>query len=215
MRKQFILLPLLAITFLLIIEQVLEITYLWKTVGKVVIFLAVPIYFFKFSKYQFLYLHTWKGKRNFLAIGLGILVMLTILSAFFILQNFIDINSILNDLETRVGVTSAVFPFVALYILLGNSFLEEFFFRGVLVDLYKESKLKWFLPSFLFAIYHIAIFLPWFDWPILLTAVGGLFVGGLLFQWMNEESGTIYPSWIIHMFADMGVLLVGVYLFYF
>lgn len=215
MRKQIILLPLLAITFLLIIEQVLEITYIWKTVGKVFIFLAVPIYFLKFTKYQFLYLKAWQGKRNVLAIGLGILVMLTILSAFFVLQNFININSILNDLETRVGVTSAVFPFVALYILLGNSFLEEFFFRGVLVDLYKESKLKWFLPSFLFAIYHIAIFLPWFDWPILLTAVGGLFVGGLLFQWMNEESGTIYPSWIIHMFADIGVLLVGVYLFYF
>jgi len=215
MRKQIILLPLLAITFLLIIEQVLEITYIWKTVGKVFIFLAVPIVFLKFTKYQFLYLKAWKDKRNVLSVGLGILVMLSILSAFFILQSFINIDSIRYDLESRVGVTSTVFPFVALYILLGNSFLEEFFFRGVLVDLYKESKLKWFLPSFLFAIYHIAIFLPWFDWPILLTAVGGLFVGGLLFQWMNEESGTIYPSWIIHMFADMGVLLVGVYLFYF
>ena len=71
------------------------------------------------------------------------------------------------------------------------------------------------MPSFLFAIYHIAIFLPWFDWPILLIAVIGLFIGGLLFQWLNKKSGTIYPGWIVHISADIGVLLIGFYMFYF
>ncbi|MFX3673011.1 MAG: type II CAAX prenyl endopeptidase Rce1 family protein [Paenisporosarcina sp.] len=180
MNKWSILLPTLAVMLLLWIEQVLEVTYLYKTVGKVLIFLAVAFYFLNITKLEFFRLKNTKNKNNVRAIGFGILVMISILITFYILQNFININSILSDLKSRVGVTSTVFPFVALYILFGNSFLEEFFFRGLLVDLYKESKLKWFLPSFFFSIYHIAIFLPWFEWPILLTAVGGLFMGGML-----------------------------------
>ncbi len=210
-----ILIPTLAITLLLIIEQVLEIPYFWKTIMKILIFLAVPIFFMKMLKFKFLRPNKTAKKSTHLALGLGILVMITVLTSFFLLQNYINLDSILSDLESRVGITPAVFPFVAIYILLGNSFLEEFFFRGLLVDMYRDYKLKWVLPSVLFAIYHIAIFLPWFDWPILLTAVGGLFLAGLLFQWMNKESGTIYPSWIIHIFGDIGVLLVGFYMFYF
>jgi len=209
-----ILVPTLALTLLLIIEQVLEIPYLWKTIMKILIFMAVPLLLMKMLKFNFLRLNIAAKKSTKLAFILGILVMVSVLASFFMFQNHINIDTILYDLESRLGITSAVFPFVAIYILLGNSFLEEFFFRGLLVDMYKESYLKWVLPSFLFAIYHIAIFLPWFDWPILLTAVGGLFIGGLIFQWLNEESGTIYPSWIIHIFGDVGVLLVGFYMFY-
>ena len=214
MRKRMILVPALALTLLLVIEQVLEIPYFWKTIMKILIFLAVPRFLMKIIKFSFLRLKKTEKRSTILAFTLGILVMITVLVSFFMLQNHINIETILSDLESRVGITSAVFPFVAIYILLGNSFLEEFFFRGLLVDMYKESKLKWVLPSFLFAIYHITIFLPWFDWPILLTAVGGLFIGGLIFQWMNEESGTIYPSWIIHIFGDIGVLLIGFHMFY-
>lgn len=214
MRKRMILVPALALTLLLVIEQVLEIPYFWKTIMKILIFLAVPLFLMKIIKFSFLRLKKTEKRSTILAFILGILVMITVLVSFFMLQNHINIETILSDLESRVGITSAVFPFVAIYILLGNSFLEEFFFRGLLVDMYKESKLKWVLPSFLFAIYHIAIFLPWFDWPILLTAVGGLFIGGLIFQWINEESGTIYPSWIIHICGDIGVLLIGFYMYY-
>ena len=214
MRKRMILVPALALTLLLVIEQVLEIPYFWKTIMKILIFLAVPLFLMKIIKFSFLRLKKTEKRSTILAFTLGILVMITVLVSFFMLQNHINIETILSDLESRVGITSAVFPFVAIYILLGNSFLEGFFFRGLLVDMYKESKLKWVLPSFLFAIYHITIFLPWFDWPILLTAVGGLFIGGLIFQWINEESGTIYPSWIIHICGDIGVLLIGFYMFY-
>src|SRR5690606_7725936 len=108
----------------------------------------------------------------------------------------------------------SVFPFVALYILLGNSLLEEFFFRGQLPNLFVKSWLQFVLPSFFFAIYHIAIFLPWFSPTLLTLAVIGLWIGGIIFQLANERSQTILPSWIIHMFADVGVLLVGVYMLY-
>ncbi len=215
MKKWAILYPFVAIALLLWIEQGLDMTYVWKTAAKIILFLAVPILFLNDSKFEFLHMKKIQRNRIILAIGLGIAVMVTIISAFMLLKNSIDLPSLQMDLETRVGVTATVFPFVSFYILIGNSFLEEFFFRGLLVNLFKISKLQWILPSFLFAIYHIAIFLPWFEWPILMLAVGGLWIGGLIFQWVNKECGTLYPSWIIHIFADIGVLLVGVYIFYF
>lgn len=140
--------------------------------------------------------------------------MVLIIGAFLLLQTHIDIASLRDDL-LQSGITPTVFPFIALYILIGNSVIEEFFFRGLLPSLFGQSNMRLILPPFFFAIYHIAIFLPWFTLPILLLAVGGLWAGGLIFQLMNERCRTILPSWIIHMFADVGILLIGVYILYF
>lgn len=215
MKKWTVIFSLISIFFLLWIEQGLEVSYVWKTLAKVMVFVVFPVLLLRGYKLEFLQIRKTQKKSIYLALGLGIVVAGTVLSAFMLLNDSIDLVALQIDLETRVGVTASVFPFVAVYILLGNSFLEEFFFRGLLADLLRDSKLKWFLPSLFFAIYHIAIFLPWFDWPMLILAVAGLFIGGLIFQWINEKSGTIYPSWIIHIFADIGILLIGIYMFYF
>lgn len=54
------------------------------------------------------------------------------------------------------------------------------------------------MSSFIFANYHVAIFLPLFSTPILLLAIAGLLIGGIIFQLANERSGTILPLWTIH-----------------
>jgi len=191
------------------------VSYGWKTAAKVVLFLLVPYLLFRKRGFSFLQFNQADRPTVRIAIIVGLSITILIISAFAIVRQFIDTDSLIVDLQTRVGVTGAVYPFVALYILFGNSFLEEFFFRGFLVSAFHGTKLKWILPPLFFAVYHVAIFLPWFTWPVLLLALAGLWVGGYIFQWINEKSGTILPSWIIHMFADLGILLVGAYLFYF
>ncbi|WP_342508102.1 CPBP family intramembrane glutamic endopeptidase [Sporosarcina sp. FSL K6-2383] len=199
---------------LILIEQVLEIEYIWKTAAKIIFFLVIPYILFKKAGFPFLKLRQTDKKSMKIAIGSGLAIMAVIIGAFVILLPYIDIPTLLTDLADA-GITPAVFPFIALYILLGNSILEEFFFRGLLPNLFAKSRLRLFLPSFFFAIYHVAIFLPWFSPALLVLAVTGLWVGGIIFQLANERSRTILPSWTIHMFADIGVLLVGVYIIYF
>ena len=206
--------PILSILLLLWIEQSVGVTYGIKTVAKVILFLAIPLMLFRAMKFPFLRFRRADRKSIRLAFILGISIMAIIIGAFLLLQQSIDIASLRDDLF-QSGITQAVFPFIALYILIGNSFIEEFFFRGLLPNLFGQSKMRFILPPFFFAVYHIAIFLPWFTLPILLLAVGGLWAGGLIFQLVNEKCHTILPSWIIHMFADVGILLIGVYVLYF
>lgn len=203
-----------SIVTLIWIEQVLEVEYIWKTVTKVTLFLLVPFILFRKTGFSFLHLRKTDRKSIMIAIVSGIAVMGMIIATFLILQPFIDIDALLDDL-VDAGVTPSVFPFIALYILFGNSMLEEFYFRGLLPSFLGTSRLRLLLPSFFFAIYHVAIFLPWFSTSILLLAIGGLWIGGIIFQLANERSRTILPSWTIHMFADIGVLLIGVYMLYF
>ncbi|WP_203247458.1 CPBP family intramembrane glutamic endopeptidase [Sporosarcina beigongshangi] len=207
-------LPVISITMLIWIEQGLEIEYMWKTVAKVIFFLIIPLILFKKVGFPFLKLRQTDKKSMNIAIGSGLTITGIIIGAFVILLPFIDIDALLIDLADA-GITPTVFPFVALYILFGNSLLEEFFFRGLLPNFFVKSHLRLFLPSFFFAIYHIAIFLPWFSPALLVLAVTGLWIGGIIFQLANERSRTILPSWTIHMFADVGVLLIGVYILYF
>ncbi len=215
MKKPVILYPFISILILLWIEQGIEVTYIWKTLAKIILFAVLPLIYIIRMNGNILNKQQLKKSHLVDPFILGFLTMVTIMGAFILFRNQIDLATLKMDLETRVGVNMSNFPFVALYILFGNSFLEEFFFRGWLVDLLQKTKWQWYMPSFLFAIYHIAIFLPWFDWPILLIAVIGLLIGGLLFQWLNKASGTIYPGWIVHISADIGVLIIGIYMFYF
>jgi len=209
-----LILSLFSIIFLIWIEQSVEVAYIWKTVAKTILFLFVPLILFRNAGFTFLRLRQTDRKSRKFAIGSGIAIMGIIIAAFIVLQPFIDIAALLVDLADA-GITTTTFPFIAFYILLGNSMLEEFYFRGLLPNLVGNSRIRFILPSFLFAIYHIAIFLPWFSPALLILAVTGLWGGGVIFQLANEKSGTILPSWIIHMCADIGVLLIGVYIMYF
>jgi len=215
LKKKFVfLLSIISITFLLWIEQGLTVSYAVKTMAKAVFFLGIPLILFPMKRFSFLHFRRTDRKSLIIAIISGVAVMSTIIIAFATLRPFIDIDFLLAELRS-IGVTSTVFPFVALYILLGNSILEEFFFRGLLPSSLSYSLSRLLIPSFLFAIYHISIFLTWFSLPILALAILGLWIGGIIFQLANERSGTILPSWIIHIFADLGVIIVGVYIFYF
>ncbi|QTD40433.1 CPBP family intramembrane glutamic endopeptidase [Sporosarcina sp. Te-1] len=215
MKKGFgILFPILSMLILLWIEQGIGVAYIWKTTAKLMLFLFIPLVLFRSSRFSFLRIRQTDRTSIKRAVLAGLAVMASIIGAFLLLRTSIDLNALQMDLADS-GITPIVFPIIALYILFGNSLLEEFFFRGLLPDLLGQSKLRMLLPPFFFAIYHIAIFLPWFTAPILLLAIAGLWTGGFIFQFTNQKSGTILPSWIIHMSADLGILLIGAYLLYF
>ncbi len=212
-KLTYLLYPITGLLLLLWIEQGLTISYPVKTIAKLVLFVGIPLIVLHKKDVSFLQFKKTDHQSQRVAILLGLVILSMIMLSFYLLESVIDIDLILLNL-TNNGVTPTVFPFIALYILLGNSLLEEFFFRGFLTQFFTRSWCRIFIPSFFFAIYHISIFLTWFSLPLLLLAITGLWIGGMLFQIVNEKSGTILSSWIMHMFADAGIILVGIYIFY-
>jgi membrane protease YdiL (CAAX protease family) len=219
--KRFIILSTLLACFILyIIEQGVGVSYAIKTILKISIFVGLPIGYVKLISKQniseALKLKDINLKDFKIGFISGLLFFTIVMGAYFIVGNQIDFNMIAQELQTKLKVTPLNFIFIGLYITFGNSFLEEFFFRGfIFMNLYElgSKKLAYVYSSILFALYHIAIFKTWFTLPITFLALFGLVSVGFLFNWMDTKSRNFINSWIAHIFADIAVILIGLRMF--
>lgn len=142
---------------------------------------------------------------------LGSFIYAVILGAYTLTKNFFDYASLVQSLSADQKVNSGSFIGVALYISFCNSFLEEFFFRFVAfirLSKYTARKIAYIFSSGMFAVYHIAMIGMSFPPLMLLLALIGLAIGGLLFDYVDSKNENIYHSWVIHMFADFAIMTI-------
>lgn len=200
------------------IDGVLQPPYAVKSAVKVALFLLVPTGFFLLSRdMQQLARLFAPGRRGILAaLSLGLGIYAVILTGYFLLRRFIDFSALSQNLTAGTGVGADNFLFVALYISLINSLLEEFFFRGFAFLTLKNLGLRKFAYIFsalLFALYHVGMTAGWFSPVIWALALTGLFVGGCIFDRLCERSGSVCISWLVHMFANFAINTVGFLMF--
>jgi uncharacterized protein len=218
-EKYIIISSLVACICLYFIEQYLGVSYVVKTLSKIIFFVIIPIIYIKIVKksniMEELNLRYLDKNRFKLGFIFGISSFLIVLAAYFIFKGAIDLNGIVSDLREK-NITPANFILTGLYVTLGNSLLEEFFFRGfIFLNLYnmKKEKLAYLYSSMLFGLYHIGIFKAWFNiWLILLCLVG-LITVGFIFNWLNTKSNNFINSWLVHIFADSAIILIGLKMF--
>ncbi|GGA62058.1 CPBP family intramembrane glutamic endopeptidase [Ornithinibacillus halotolerans] len=199
------------------VEHGLEINYLIKTTLKVTIFfLTIWWYQRSFNKFRFKdpvsleKISRKEWRRIFL---LGFLSATIVFIAYVICLPFIDLSAIKGDLTERLGITTTTYIIVGLYITFGNSFLEEYFFRGF-IFFQLPRKLGYIYSPLLFASYHIPMIILWFSPTIIGLCFIGLWIIGLIFHKVNEKNQTIWASWMIHICADIVIVLIGLTLFY-
>ena len=202
-----------------IVDGIIVPPYFVKSGIKIFMFLLIPMIYFIFYKDKSEYLKKLFApqKKDFLlALGLGVSVFTIILGAYFLLRPFIDLSTIEETLVSGTGVTAENFLFVAIYISFVNSLLEEFFFRGYAFLILKKEKSKKFayiFSSFMFALYHVGMTSGWFSVLIYFLSMLGLFVGGCIFNFLNDKCENIYPSWLVHMCANFAINIIGFILF--
>ena len=209
----------LATVAMCVVDGIISPPYLYKSIIKVVIFVLIPMTYFLTEKgktKRLVKLFHPKKRSVFVAGGLGIGVFLVVMLAFFALGNLIDLEGIRDSLTSDAGVNAANFLYVALYISFFNSLLEEFFFRGYAFLMLKEEKGRKFAYIFscaMFALYHVGMTSGWFNILIYILSMAGLFIGGCIFNYLNEKCENIYPSWLVHMCANFGINTIGFILF--
>ncbi len=200
-----------------LVDAVIQPGYIAKSAVKIVMFLLLPVIYSFYDKNcnpKALFKPNRKG--FLLAILLGALVYAFILTAFLLFKDVFDFSSLTSALTSQTGVNKDNFIFVAIYISFANSLLEEFFFRGFAFLTLKKISTRGFayiVSALMFALYHIAMMIGWFGAPVVLLAMLGLFVGGVIFNYFNEKYDNIYLSWLIHMFANFATNTIGFILF--
>lgn len=170
MQKTTLILTYTLITCILlyITENIYHPVYSIQMIQKIVSFLVIPLAL----------AYIWKqrvgqaGKINRMSViygvSLGLVSMIVIGMTYTLLRDMIDWSAIRMSMESR-GITEATFIIVFLYIMFGNSLLEEYFFRGIVH--YNMSSISrvgaYILSALMFSLYHITIFGTWFSGWIL------------------------------------------------
>ena len=186
-RNKKIIIMLLVLIFSIsvtLIDAFVHPNYFVKIPIKLVFFLALPMLFFiknkeAFKDFKKLFVFKKSGILKSLLLGIG--VYIAILGTFFLTRNIIDFSNVTSTLTSDMGITANNFIYVALYISLMNSFLEEFFFRGFgFITLKKHTKpiVAYIFSSTLFAIYHVGMLVGMFNIGALIFMLFGLIVGG-------------------------------------
>lgn len=205
------------IVIMYIVDSYIQPGYFLKSIVKIILFLIIPaIYSYNntISIKSFFRIRTLSEIIKPLLLALGIYGLIII--AYFILKNFIDLNGIQMILNNNLKISKDNFIYVALYISFINSLLEEFFFRGfIFLNLNKTmtQSSSYCISAFAFSIYHVAILANWFNPILFLVALVSLFVGGLIFNWLNEKNENIYNSWLVHMFANFAINTIGLIMY--
>ncbi len=193
--------------------------YVIKVIIKIIFFLLIPITYFLINRAEsdnFKKLFKPKKKTLIKALGIGVLIYGVIVGGYFALRNFIDFSNVTDTLKENHGIDGGNFVYVSLYISLMNSFLEEFFFRGfgfVTLKEHTSRKFAYIFSPILFSVYHVGMLIGMFEWYVLMLIFAGLFVGGCIFNYLNETSENIYTSWTAHMCANFAINTVGFILF--
>ena len=206
----------LAVTF---IDAVVRPPYFSKIPIKILFFLALPMLFFAFWREEwseFKALFRFHKKGLLISLLLGIVIFGVILGGYFALRGVIDFSGVTPSLTSGMGITADNFVWVAIYISIMNSFLEEFFFRGfgfITLKKYVSVKFAYFFSPVLFAVYHVGMLVGMFHPAVLALLMFGLIVGGLIFNALNDKLGNIYPSWFVHMAANFAINTIGFILF--
>lgn len=203
--------------FMAVVDGILKADYFIKSVIKLLLFLVLPAVYSFFDKdirVKDLFIPDKSGIKP--AGILCVLVYTVILGGYMLLKDVFDFSGITDALSKNIGVTGQNFIFVSLYISFINSLLEEFFFRGFAFITLKRitgRRFAYIFSAAVFAVYHIAMMIGWFKFDVFIIVLTGLFAGGLIFNYLNEKSETIYPSWLVHMFANFAINTVGFMLF--
>ena len=219
-KKYYIILSLLifslSVTF---IDAFIHPPYIVKIMIKMIFFLGIPLLFFMIYKNEwkeFKALFKFDRKSIFISVLIGSIIFCIILGGYFLTRSYIDFSGVADSLSSGMGITKENIFSVGMYIAFLNSFLEEFFFRGfgfITLKKYVDRKFAYIFSPVLFAVYHIGMLSLMFHPIVLLLLMAGLIVGGMIFNFLNDYFGNIYPSWFVHMAANFAINTIGLILY--
>ena len=219
-KKNYVMLCLLFFSLAVtLIDALVHPPYFPKIAVKIVFFLALPLLFFArykedWAQFRALFSLRCRGVTVGLLLGAGIYAL--IFGGYFAVRGLVDFGAVTGSLASGMGITADNFLYVAVYISLLNSFLEEFFFRAfgfMTLRRHCSGAAAWLFSPVLFAVYHTGMLWGMFHPAMIVLLMLGLVAGGLIFNALCARFESVYPAWFAHMAANFAINSVGFILF--
>lgn len=200
-----------------LVELILQLPYLYKSIIKVFVFLfCIAIYIMLNKDKDFFALFQIRSKKELLvAVTTGVTVYGIILVGYFIAESLIDFHLLTSNLLKKENISKDNFLYVAIYISVINSLLEELFFRGfafLKLRQFVKEPFAYCFSSVMFGLYHIFIMSNWFSTSMFVLLLISLMVAGCIFNYFDRKA-VLYPSWLIHMSANLSINTIGFIMF--
>lgn len=216
----FLSLMILPLIILLIAQKYLPNTYLFSSIYKL-IYLTPFLYTLYVSKkklktvFNKFSLKTFKN-NFFKMFFLGILAASIYLSAFYLFKGSFDLSLIQSKLQATLSITTTNLIFIGLYIIIINSLLEEFFWRGFMFD--KLNSLTkpitaHLLTGIAFSFHHVIFYYAWFDVTINILITFGLVFFAIFMNLVYKKYHDLFSCWLIHAIADIAQIFIGFKIF--
>jgi membrane protease YdiL (CAAX protease family) len=111
--------------------------------------------------------------------------------------------------------TPARFLAFAAFLSVAHSLMEEYYWRWFVfgrLRRYFPLGLALVLSSLAFMSHHVvvlAVLFPKRFWVLALPISLAVAVGGAVFAWLYERTGSLYSPWVAHMLIDAAIMTVG------
>lgn len=200
------------------VDGVIQPPYAVKSFVKILFFLLPALGYYGYFRAwdQLKELFQLKKWELLVALALGLGALVVIIGGYALISRFFDLDAVILARTAEGGVGAGNFVYVSTYIALVNSMLEEFFFRGYAFLSMKKltsRRFAYILSAALFAIYHFGMLGAGSTIMVSLVALVLLFIAGVILNALNEASGSILTSWLLHMCANLAINAVGFYVF--
>jgi uncharacterized protein len=113
-----------------------------------------------------------------------------------------------------IGASPAAFLAVGVFYSLGHSLLEEYYWRWFTFGQLRRLVSLWpaiAVSSLGFMAHHVLVLGFYFGWtsPATLLFSLAVAVGGAVWAWLYERSGSLWGPWLSHLLIDAGIFLIG------
>jgi len=205
----------IAITILYICDQGLELPYVMKIGVKLILFFSLPMFYIIQTKKNIV-LESIRNRDKLFKLKLShilsLFIIVILIATYLIVKPTINLAIFQVEFEQKYKIHRDNILLYGIYFSFFNSLLEEFFFRGFMFLGLKKlnmHKSAYILSSLAFSLYHIGNIQNWFNIGIFLLALLGLFVGGLIFAYLDDKQNTFFNSWFVHVCADLAIVWIG------
>jgi len=218
MNRNTVLYSIFAIVALIVLEEILHFAYIPKQVLRISLLLVIPllaIYFIRKSNLKDEIKFEKPTLKELKLPGiLSIIILVGTVGGYFMFQFLFEAEGVIKGAE-ELGIRPSNVLIWGFYLSFINSLVEEFFFRGYLFyTLEKRSyKLAIIVSSLMWSIYHVIIFATIFQIGTVIFTLFGLFIVGVFLAYINRFGKSFINSWIVHIFADIGCVIVVLYMY--